>query len=378
METTVISWWGVIGQTLLVIAGSFVVLCIVTSLVRFQLMAEAADEARELGLDEERGFRLKIMNQIARARKEREPVTVMLARIPDGTLPLDEAARHLKSALRSTDDVMACGDGLVGLLLLCGSDRAEAIVQRIMAPEACGALDGADRWHFGVAGYPEHGHKTSALYDRALTNLDEAASHGHRIAGMAAPEEVAEEKTAPAHLADPLTGLIREDKMINVMRRYIAQARRADQPAAIAYLEVDQFARLAEQTGPDQADQIIKELAGELDRRLREQDLLCRFGAAGFVIGLQATPAATVKLVQRITAAVRKHTFGAGGGVKITLGAGVAGHPDVQGTAIQYFVAAETALHQAQTRGKHQVARYDASAPEIVPPLAADSQADRL
>lgn len=375
MDMTAVEWFSALGQTALVTAIAFVVLCIITSLVRFQMMTEAAIESEELGLDVEKAFRLVVMNQIAAARKAREPLTVMLLRTPPGGSPQEEIEARLKSHLRATDAVMSCGDHLTGLLLQCGSEKSALVVNRLMQVEAVGHLAGLDRWHFGVAGYPEHGFKTSELYTRAMNMLEEAVQQNTRMAGMAAPEEVAEEKPAPADMIDPLTGLVREDKMINTMRRYIAQARRVDKEASLIYMQVDQFEPLAERLKEDATGALIKELAVFIDQQFREQDLLCRFGPAGFVAGLLVGPEEAMAVTQRVAASVRKKVFAAGSATKLTLGAGIAGYPDVQGTAVQYFVAAEIALQQAQGRGRNQIVRYE---PTMQARAQTETTVDRL
>lgn len=375
MDMTAAEWLSALGQTALVTVIAFVVLCIITSLVRFQMMAEAATESEELGLDVERSFRLLVMNQIAAARKARAPLSVLLLRTPPDGSPQDEIEARLKSHLRSTDTVMSCGDHLTGLLLMCGSEKSELVMKRVMEAGAEDGVQGLDRWHVGVAGYPEHGFKTSELYARASEMLEEATRQEQLMAGMAAPEEVAEEKSAHGEMVDALTGLVREDKMINTMRRYIAQARRVDKEAALIYLQVDQFEQLADRLKEEAIESLIKELAQFIDRQFREQDLLCRFGPAGFVVGLLVGPAEALMVTQRIASAVRKKVFAAGSATKLTLSAGIAGYPDVQGTAVQYFVAAEIALQQAQSRGRNQIVRYE---PAMQARVQAESTVDRL
>lgn len=375
MEMTAAEWWSAIGQTALVVAISFVVLLVVTSLVRFQLIAEAATEARELGGEEEKGFRLLVMNQIAKARKARQPITVMLLRHPASGAPAADIRATLKTSLRATDTVMACGENLTGILLLCGSDKSGIVIDRITAPDRCGALAGVAEWTFGVSGYPEHGFKTSELYTRALGMIDEAEKSGQRVAGMATPDDVTEERPVPENMADPLTGLVREGSMINTMRRYIAQARRVDQPASLAYLQIDQFAKIAEQLKDEGAQQLIKEVAAVMDGQFRESDLLCRFGPGGFVVGMNVAPAPAMLVIQRISNMVRKQVFRVGSGTKVTMSAGIAGYPEVQGTAVQYFVAAEAALGQARVRGRNQIVCYH---PAMQIDAAPGAQADRL
>lgn len=376
MEMTAAEWVSALGQTALVIAISFVVLCLITSIVRFQMMTESVQESKELGLGEDKAFRLVIMNRIAAARRAREPITVLLLRVPPDGAPRDDVEAHLTRHLRRDDQVMACGPDLIGILLLCGSDRADRVAGRVTSPEVAAGLAGVDRWRFGVAGYPEHGFKTSEIYPRALEMLAKAEQEGLLVAGMESAEAVAEEKSAPAGIIDEHTGLVREDKMINTMRRYVANARRADKPATVVYIEIDQFNRVAETLRENMAAALIKEVAEFLDEQFREKDLLCRFGAAGFVVSLVAGPGEVMPVVQRVAAAVRRHVFKAGQATKITVSAGLAGFPDVQGTAVQYFLAAEMALQQARSRGRNQLVRYEPSMP--LPAAQPEKNVDRL
>lgn len=375
MEMTAAEWWSAIGQTALVIVISFIVLCVVTSLVRFQLLTEAATENEELGLGEEKGFRLLVMKHIAAARKAREPISVLLLRIPVGGAQFDEVEAALKAGLRSNDIVKSCGNNLVGLILMCGSEKTGHVIERVMHTERVEKIAETANWHFGVAGYPEHGYKTSEIYSRALAMLEASEKNRVLISGMAEPDAVAEEKAVDKTMVDEATGLVREDKMISTMRRYIAQARRVDKPATLIYLEIDQFDRVTTPLGEAGAGELVKELAQFLDAQFREQDLICRFGTAGFVAGLMVEPAEAMQVTQRVMAAVRKNVFKAGSGTKITMAAGLAGFPDVQGTAVQYFVAAEAALQQAKTRGRNQAVRYE-SAMSIPAPAVVAS--DRL
>jgi len=361
MDTSLIDWPSAIGQVVLVVLLSFVVMCAITSFVRFQLMAERAVESEELGSSVDRDFRLAVMNQIAACRRQRQPLTVAMVRLPPDGPDENGALDLLRSGLRSTDVVMACGERLVGLLLLCGSENTPAVVERLGRQFA--ALAGNfSAWRFGVAGYPDHGYKTSVIYNRALAMIDDAASRGVPVAGMLPPEE-AETAPDPAieKLRDPLTGLIREDQMIPIMRRFVARERKADRPVSMVYFDIDQPERLVDQYGRPAVEAMMKELSAFLDRHYREQDMLASFGPHGFVLGLAATPDAAMQAAQRVMTDVRKMAFRAGPGMKISISAGVAGFPDVLGTAVHYVVAAEAALQHARKRGRNQCVRYEPS-----------------
>jgi diguanylate cyclase (GGDEF)-like protein len=243
--------------------------------------------------------------------------------------------------------------------LVCGAERVDASIRRIAALAVAANIRGADDWRFGIAGYPDHGHKTSELYVRATSMIAEAKRTRLLMAGMSSPESVAEESKIPSDSVDPATGLLREEKMIGVMRRFIAQERRAEQPASLIYFDVDQPERLRDLHGPAPVDSMIKELAEILDAGIRESDVVARFGAYGFVVSMSSAPGSAALSAQRILNTVRKHAFRAGGGMKVSMCAGVAGYPDVIGTAVQYFIAAEAALRVAKSKGKNQCATYD-------------------
>ncbi len=361
MDMTITDWMGALGQTAVVVVIAFVLLCAVTSWVRFQLMSESAREAEELGVGEDKAFRMAVLNGIAAARRARAPISVALLRLPAQSAPMDAVEALLGRTLRATDVVQSCGDGVVGLLLQCGSERVPVVVDRLVREAVGAGLTGAAAWRFGVAGYPEHGFKTSVLYPRAQAMLAEAAERGVKVAGMADPEAVAEAKTADPGLLDPVTGVVNEERMIGVMRRYIAQERRAERAVSMIYLEIDQMDRLTAVHTEPTMQAMLKELAGMIARSTRESDMLARFGAGGFVLAMATTPVAAMAIAQRLVTEVRKHAFAAGSGMKVTISAGLAGYPDVVGSAVHYFVAAEAALKQARVRGRSQCVAYDPS-----------------
>ncbi len=361
MDMTSSEWISAIGQTLLVVLVAFTLLCVVTSWVRFQLMAESARENEELGQGEDKQFRVCIMNQIAAARRQRQPFSVLLLRVSGNGAAVAEIQSVLRRLLRAGDIVMSCGDDIVGIMALCGSERTPALVKRLMAEAASAGTSGSEQWRFGVSGYPEHGFKTSVLYRRAREMLDAASSQNDRILGMADAEAVSEGNGADSSMADPLTGLIHEEKMIGVMRRYVAQERRADRPVSMVYFMIDQLERLVDTHGQKATDEMIKELAGRLSKSSRESDMLARFGGGGFILTMPASPSEALAVAQRIIQDVRKQAFAAGSGMKASLSAGVSGYPEVVGTAVQYFVAAEAALNQARLRGRSQCLVYERS-----------------
>lgn len=350
---------GALGVTLVVVAVSFAVLCALISLVRFQLMTEKSRELEELGTGQEHDFRMVIMTQIAAARRAKRPITVMLLRLPESGATTAEAEAFVRPLVRGSDVIMVCGERLIGFLLMCGSDKSDTPTRRIAEQAIASSIPGASGWRFGVAGYPDHGYKTSEVYNRALTMIAEAESAGTLIAGMAAADAVADETSPTQGTIDPLTGLISEQHMIGIMRRYIARERKADNAVSLVYFDVDQFDRLLDQYGKGTTDEMLKELAAYLDQSIRETDIIARFGEAGMVVSMSAPPAAAAVAAQRILFAVRKAAFKAGNGMKVSLSAGVAGYPDVIGTVVQYFVAAEAALQNARLRGRNQCVKYD-------------------
>ncbi len=79
----------------------------------------------------------------------------------------------------------------------------------------------------------------------------------------------------------------------------------AEQPVTIVFIDVDDFKRLNDVYGHQVGDQSLIEVAHRLQARVRDDDLLARFGGDEFVLLTRTPPSALPELCSRLIASLR-------------------------------------------------------------------------
>jgi diguanylate cyclase (GGDEF)-like protein len=154
---------------------------------------------------------------------------------------------------------------------------------------------------------------------------------------------------------DELTGLYN--------RRYLqsALARELQRPTArtgLIVADVDAFKPYNDTWGHPAGDTLLQHLARMMQRVLREDDVVCRYGGEEFVI---IVPGATLELLRSTAERLRQETaqlhLRHEGRLlaRITLSAGIALSPFHGSTAEELIAAADRALYIAKTRGRDRV-----------------------
>ncbi len=88
---------------------------------------------------------------------------------------------------------------------------------------------------------------------------------------------------------DDLTGVLRRGCGLATLERFMASARRRGTPLTVAFLDVDELKRVNDTHGHDAGDALIRGVAGCLKDRLREEDLVIRYGGDELVCALVGT-----------------------------------------------------------------------------------------
>ncbi|TDI43586.1 MAG: diguanylate cyclase [Acidobacteria bacterium] len=176
-------------------------------------------------------------------------------------------------------------------------------------------------------------------------------------AAVAMENAIVYERVENLAATDALTGLFNRRYLDGALERELARASRSESSLALLMLDIDHFKSVNDTYGHAVGDLILKKVAATLSGRLRQADVLARFGGEEFVVLLpQVTAAAALDSAERIRASVERTRFHAGGKrTHVTVSIGLAMFPDQSDAPESLLEAADQALYQAKKLGRNRV-----------------------
>ncbi len=155
---------------------------------------------------------------------------------------------------------------------------------------------------------------------------------------------------------DSLTGLLNHTSIKDQLAREVARAHRLKAPLVFAMIDIDFFKKVNDNYGHSAGDRVIKSLSRLLKQRLRETDIVGRYGGEEFAVILTGTDGpSAVKVLDGIRDAFsRLIHLSEDKEFSVNLSCGVA---DITffGDAIEIGDAADKALYQAKQAGRNLV-----------------------
>jgi diguanylate cyclase (GGDEF)-like protein len=155
---------------------------------------------------------------------------------------------------------------------------------------------------------------------------------------------------------DSLTGLLNHTAIKDQLDREVAQTKRRGMPLAFAMVDIDHFKKVNDTYGHPAGDRVIKSLSRMLKQRLRETDMVGRYGGEEFAVILSNTNGETAA---NVLDAIRKdfaqlRHLAEGKEFSATFSCGIA---DVSffADSVKLCDAADRALYKAKHAGRNQV-----------------------
>jgi diguanylate cyclase (GGDEF)-like protein len=170
-------------------------------------------------------------------------------------------------------------------------------------------------------------------------------------------DETFQRRMYESSLRDGLTKTFNRKYFLDRLEREFRFAKRHRQPLALIILDVDGFKTLNDTRGHIAGDAVLSELAAELHRAIRSEDVLARCGPDELAVVCRATDAAGAAVfAERLRAAMAAYAFTHEGlPVPLTVSLGVAGLSSDHTDSMALLAAADNALASAKRAGGDRV-----------------------
>lgn len=155
---------------------------------------------------------------------------------------------------------------------------------------------------------------------------------------------------------DGLTGLLNHTAIKEELTREVIRSSRLTSPLSLAMVDIDFFKKVNDTYGHAAGDRVLKSLARLLKQRLRETDIVGRYGGEEFAVIMNDTDAASAaKVIDEIrTVFSRLLHLSHDEEFSVNFSCGIADLAHFS-DAVSLSEAADKALYQAKQRGRNKV-----------------------
>lgn len=151
-------------------------------------------------------------------------------------------------------------------------------------------------------------------------------------------------------LTDYLTGLANRAQFERALNSEMAHALRTDEPFTLFYMDLNDFKKVNDSLGHAAGDAVLCEVARRMEKQMRSEDLLARFGGDEFGVLLrQSVKESAESLAQRIIEAVRAPiTLPTGDTVSVDISIGMASRTKASESIADLLARADSSLYKAK------------------------------
>lgn len=157
---------------------------------------------------------------------------------------------------------------------------------------------------------------------------------------------------------DDVTGLYNTRYLNDVLEKEIASARAGKNSFAVLFIDADHFKQVNDQHGHLVGSKLLNELGDQIQKLVRDQDIVFRYGGDEFVAVLKRTDLQTARMVgERIRKGIEGRSFLAADGLNIrfTVSVGIAIFPDHAVTKKEIIDIADRAMYEAKRQSRNLV-----------------------
>jgi len=165
-------------------------------------------------------------------------------------------------------------------------------------------------------------------------------------------------------LVDPLTGVNNRRYLEQRIEEELSRSQRSHQPLSCLFLDIDFFKHINDGHGHPAGDHVLTQVAADIKKQLRSNDVLARYGGEEFVALLSPSDEQKAgEIAERIRASIQALTIEfAERVIPVTVSIGTSTfQPDsaiksVEGVVAEHLIqSADAALYQAKRNGRNRV-----------------------
>ena len=166
-------------------------------------------------------------------------------------------------------------------------------------------------------------------------------------------------------MTDHLTGLPNRAQFERTLNSEMAHARRMSEPFTVLFMDLDGFKAINDTFGHHAGDEVLCEVARRIEKLVRAEDLLARFGGDEFGIFMRPSDDNTAEsLANRITERVLAPiTLSAGIKVTIGISIGIARYSGSINTVESLLEQADQSLYKAKRNNNNADRRSEQASP---------------
>ena len=173
------------------------------------------------------------------------------------------------------------------------------------------------------------------------------------------PQRQLEEQLRQSAIKDELTGLFNRHYFESIIYEQMQIADRYEEPLSMVLLDLDHFKQVNDTWGHPVGDELLKLTAVNIDKAIRESDILVRFGGEEFIVLMPRTSIdGALHAAEKIRAAVENNPLAVVGTQTASLG--VAERMKVESFR-HWYRRLDKALYQAKQTGRNRVVVSDGS-----------------